>query len=439
MSIRNKAHLLFGGTVVTTALSVTMGIILARLLGPIGMGRYQMPTSLGMVIATFSDFGIGLATIYFLNVHKVDTEKLVSTAMGCGIVLGVLSGVVTYCLLSYGGRYAGVLSGGVKIIFSVGVGLITLRYALCQILMAKMRVVTYALVNVLSLLSTLLLLSALVPCHALNVDTALIAASFGQLTACGMVLFGLRDYISFTCMPDLGLIWRMLQYGLQLYTVNLLLVLDLNIGLLGVGFLMPGQFSEIAFFSRAVAVCGVMRLIPTSLTTLLYSHWCTVEGEERLRQVEGAIRINLVIGLALLVGIVLSGRYFIIILYGKSFLPAVMVLRILALQQMMWMVSKVFQAFFASTGKPLLTSINMAIANVVSILCLLFLTPRLGITGAAIAVTLGQAVYIVMNFVQARAIGLRISGAVEIRWSDIRYAVRSFSPRRTQLSERKST
>jgi O-antigen/teichoic acid export membrane protein len=92
-------------------------------------------------------------------------------------------------------------------------------------------------------------------------------------------------------------------------------------------------------------------------------------------------------------------------MYGKSFLPTLLPLKILALQQTMWMISKVFQAFFAGTRKPLLPSIIVAIANVFSLLSMLIKVPSHGIVGAAIAVSLGQAVYLGMNFFQAKRLG----------------------------------
>jgi O-antigen/teichoic acid export membrane protein len=431
VSLINKGYILIAGTILTAILGMVQGIIIARFLGPAGMGQYQMPTSLGLVIATVLMFGIGLANVYFLNFHKCDPKKILTNSLVCGSVLGLIAAAIMYYFFSYQHQYTGAVSGATKIIFAMGIGLMVLVNIVKQILIAKMKIFIYSLVNVTSGLSMLLLLAALIAFRHLNVEMALIAASVCQLIAFGVVAYGLREDISFNMWADFGLMWRTFKYGLHLYAVNLLLTLDTNIGLLCIGFLMPGAFSDIGYFSRAMAICGLMRLLPTSLTNLLYSHWCSVQGEARTQQVEKMVRVNLLVGSVIFLGILLGGQYLIVIIYGRAFLPALLPLQILALQQLMWMISKVFQAFFAGAGRPSLTSINVGIANVISIFSLFALIPPLGITGAAIALTVGQAVYLGMNFFQARRFfGLKISHAVSLQFDDLRFVAHSLCNKR---------
>ncbi len=420
--IANKGLTMVVGTVSTAVMSMLQGIIISRVLGPAGTGQYQLSVTLSITLITFFSLGMGLANIYFLNHHKINPKQIVMNSLAVGLFLGLFSSLTIFYFFTFKKNYAGALGPWAKIIFSSGLCFMVLQVFMTQILIAKMKVRQYIAVGIVSSFVNLFLCALLGALGLLSPGAALIIYSLYQITMATLSLYFLREDISFAYAPDFRLIWRTFKYGLQLYVANLLLTLDQNISLLMIGFLMPGQFDAAGYYSRAVTLCGLIRLLPTAMTNLLYSHWAAVQGQERTRQVERVIRIYLLFGVAFVITLILAGKYLMIVMYGRAFLPAVIPLQILGFQQTMWMISNVFQALFAGSGKPTLTTVNIGGGNMVSLAGSFVLIPVLGIVGAAIALTCGQAVYTFLNLLQARKyFGLNFRNCLAFNRQDLTY------------------
>lgn len=429
--IANKGLTMLIGTISTAAMNLLQGIILSRILGPAGTGQYQLAVTMSVTLTTFFAFGLGLANIFFLNHHKIDPRRIVMNSLSAGLFLGVISSLTMFYFFTFNKHYVGAFDLWPRIIISVGMCFMMLHLMTMQILIALMKVREYVVMTIVSSFASLFLLTVCGGLGILTPGISLIIYALYQFTMTFISLYFLRAYISFSFAPDLKLMWRTFKYGLQMYSVNLLLTLDQNISLIAIGYLMPGRFEAAGYYSRAITLCGLMRLIPTALTNLLYSHWALVDGQERIRQVEKVIRLYLIFGLAILFVIIFAGRYLIELLYGHAFLPALLPLQILGVQQTMWMISKVFQALFAGSGKPLLTTLNIGGGNVISVAGAFVLIPMLGIVGAAVALTAGQAVYTFLNVMQAKKyFGLRFMNCLSISRADFVYLLNTLRRRR---------
>ena len=240
-----------------------------------------------------------------------------------------------------------------------------------------------------------------------------------EVVAVALLLVYLRKNVVIPPRPDLSLLSRTYRYGLQLYAVNLLTMIDQQIAVLFLGFLVPGEFEMIGFFTRAMAICGLIRLVPNSIALLLYSYWSSAD-RNRPEQAQMVLRFAVATGLVLAVVVAIAGKPLIIVLYGRAFLPAYAPLMVLVAQQVLWVVSRIFQSLFSGRGKPMLASYSLLLSNGVSVIGLLLLIPRWDIVGAAVAVTAGQACCVVLNMVQARIhFGLRIGSCLLLRPSDL--------------------
>lgn len=420
MSIIRKSLVMIGGSAATLFLSAVQGIIVARILEPAGTGQYQLAITLSITVTTFFIFGIGQANIFFLNHHKADPQRIVANSILFSVLTGFLAALTLYFIFSFGQKYMGRFSNGVELIFSLSLLFMLLQAVMGQILIAEMRVMEFNISQLATKSVAVLLIGALACTGVLTAGSALVAVALSQVLAFFLTLLFLRNHLSLCFTPDFTLLWKTIRYGLQLYTVNLLLILDQYISMIFIGLLMPGEFAALGYYSRAVAICSLIRLVPFSLQNMLYSHWAGLNEKQKVSQIEKALRIYLIVGITIVAGIYLAGRYLIIILYGKTFLPAYPVLLILGVQQVMWMMSNVFQSFFSSSGMPMLTTCNLIITTGLSAVGMVLLIPPMGIVGAAWCITVAHLVSVVINFILARKFfGLSIINCFHVNLNDI--------------------
>lgn len=402
MSLLRRVAIVAGGTWSTAVMGVALGIVISRSLGPEGTGRYQLVYALALTVITFLFFGIGQSNIYFLNKWKADPKRVVSNSLLFSAVFGLIALCVILALFllnpSYTGQYPPFVIGA----FSVAMPFFFASAVLRKVLMAEMRVVHYSIsqltVNLLMLLST----GVLALLGKLSTDLAIICLSAAFLVDLLILLVFLRRHLTFPPLPDLSLLGRTIKYGLQLYLVNMMVSVNQQMAVIVLGIMLPGDFDSIGYFARAVTICGLVRLLAQGTSMLLYSHWSGESLEVKKKQAAQVLRLAMVLNGLMVTAVLLFGESLIVLMYGREFLPAYAPLRILAFQQALAVLSKIYQSFFSGSGRPSLSAISMAAANITSAVGMVVLIPREGIAGAAYAVLAGQIVCTTINLIQAR-------------------------------------
>lgn len=420
MSLVRKSLLMIGGIGAVTFLSALQGIIIARVLGPEGMGQFQLVITSGVMIMTFFVFGLSKANVYFLNHHREDANTIIVNSAFFSVVLGLSSSIFLYLLFSYGHAFTGDYDTSTKLIFSLGLLFLFFQVNNRFILLAKMRVVEFNLTQLGGSVLSVTLIGWLAYAGTLSINNALKIIVASYLLNAALTYLFLRVDIKGFSLPDFKLLWRTLKYGFQLHAVNLLITMDNSIGVIFLGLLLSGEFDSIGYYSRAVAICVIIKMIPAALSSLLYSHWSSVEGDRKTRQAERVLRIYLFLGIAIVLLIYAFGKHLIVLLYGEAFLPAYATLLVLSIQQVLWMLSTVFQSLFTGSGRPMLVTYGMLLTTVLKVSGLILLIPRMGIIGAALAVTVGDFVYLVINYrIATRHFGLISKHSFIINSSDL--------------------
>lgn len=85
-----------------------------------------------------------------------------------------------------------------------------------------------------------------------------------------------------------------------------------------------------------------------------------------------------------------------LVLFSREFLDAVPLIRVLALGVIVRCAYKVVVPYLAGTDRPGMASLAVGIGTTVNLVLLLVLLPTVGLTGAAIAMTVG---YLVSSFI----------------------------------------
>lgn len=402
MGMIQKGLGMLSGTLLLTLVGALQSIVVARTLGPEGTGQFQLAVSVSVVGSTLAILGVGQANIYFLNHLKESLSVLFFNSLALSAVLGAVASLGVYLALWFGPVLAEHLDHWVVVVFSLSAALMTLQLMLRPLLVAQFKVLAYNACLFLGRGGVLAGILILFCWGRLSPGTTLLLLAASQVLIVVAILMSFHHQIDYGRGLNFGVMGRTLRYGLKLHAVNMLSSIDQNIGILGIGVLMAGDFAEVGYFSRAVAICLLLRIIPLSLSNLLYSHWAAVPDRQRVGQVEKVLRIITFTGAIMCLFLLFFGGPIVSLLYGREFLPAASLLRVLAVQQYFWMLSQVFQSFFMGCGRPWLTAINLSLSTMASIIGMAVLIPRLGGMGAALSLAVGHAVCLGANFYIAR-------------------------------------
>lgn len=430
---RNSLIMVFGGGI-TTLLSAVQGIVVARLLGPTGIGQFQLAITLSLVISTLLIFGIGQANIYFLNQLKKELYIIFSNSILFSVIAGIIAVVSALLIFRFGDEYTGNFKQLTEILFSFSLFFIILQAILGQILVSQMRVKAFNAIQVAVRTGIIILICVLAWIIGVSVDLAIIIIAISQVVTACWFYFMIKNRISSTLAIDLPLLWQTFKYGIKLHTVSLLTTLDQNIGVILISYHMPGEFDEIGFYSRAMAICALFRVIPLSLQNFLYSHWSGLNEQSRTRQMENVLKMYFYFGIALVIAVFIFGKYVIWGMYGKAFLPAYPVLLMLSIQQVLWLITKVLQPFCFSSGKPSLITYNLIAVTSLSVVTMFYMIPKFGIVGAAYSLLIGHTFGVFINALIAKKVyGINLYHCILINKEDIVLLLRKLNVRKSLI------
>lgn len=428
MSLIQKSVLNMVGTITVNCLAAIAGIILARSLGPDGMGQYQLCITTVIMIATLFNFGVGQASIYFINNRKEPVEMVSSTSLVFGFAIGVFSAILLFGVLQIR-SYFGVLPVKTIAFLSFGVWVLSCYTSVLTILMAGLRVKLYITVVILRSFIALAMLVQLVLLSAVTVSSALAVQVLGIVGSFILLVWFLRNYLKRLRQTSLSLIKRMIGFGLQFTVGNVINLLNVNIGLYLVRYYLSENFEYVGYYGRATAVAGLLIMLPTAVGPILYSRWSSLSLEQRVKQVGMATRLMVALGLTICVILMFAAKWIILLMYGSEYTPAVFPLRILSLALLLTFICYPLHQLFPSSGHPLLSSVVLGVSLIGMAGMMVVLIPRYSIAGAAIAVGIGNALGALVGYaIAVRKFGVDIGSCFIVRSSDIKYVLQSFMP-----------
>jgi len=401
-------------------------MMLCRTLLPEGMGRYQVPLTAGILVMTILNFGVGQSNVFFLNKHRVAYKKVVMNSVWFGIIGSSFLIVLLPLLFSLFRGYFGMLCLWSQLVFAVGIAAIFCFNLLRPVLIAGLKVSQDIGARVANQGGILIAVACGLVFGFLSVDTALAAVAFGNILALAVVVYFVKNYIDFKTPFLWGLFKETITYGLKIVVAHFVYILHVSLGLMLVRYLMPEDFTSVGYYGRAVAVCGLVMLLPTSVGPLLYAQWSGLPGWQRNAQVALAMRLHFAAGAAIVTVLMFFGPWIIAILYGKAFLPAVSTMRILAIGVAYRCVYNVCHNLLASDGRAHVTGYIFSFGLIVTAALSFLFVPYIGINGAALADVVGNSIVLSIGILLLKKdYGLEVHKMIIPRKSDLQFLVKA--------------
>jgi len=370
-------------------LGMLTGVILARALGPEALGQYQLFLSSQTIIITLFSLGIGNASIYFINSKLIAQKEIISSFVKIFIPSGIVVAILFGLSILLFDNYFGNILLTTLIVFLIGTTSLVISSILRPILYAEQKIKEVTFFNILPPLILLIGIGIYFICSSVIVETALFYWGIGNTLACVLLLQYYRKDINLKFKLNSKNIKSVFAYGLKLSASNLIFVLIGNVSIFLIKYLMHNGFEAVGIYSRAVAICSLIFMIPTSIGPLLFSKWSGLKKETLKLQAEQTTRILLFITLIFTIIIILLRKQFIYLLYGNAYLIAHQAIIILAPTLIFQTISEIMNNLLASIGKAGVTLYAFIGSLILIIISSLMLIPWLGINGAAISVLLG--------------------------------------------------
>jgi O-antigen/teichoic acid export membrane protein len=171
--------------------------------------------------------------------------------------------------------------------------------------------------------------------------------------------------IKFGILPMLNFLMITLNYTID--TVILKLFVD---------------YRHIGYYSVGIGLVGSAWVIPDAFKEVLFGKTAKSDSIEDILL---SIKITFYFSLAMILLVILLGKYVIVFLYGKEFLPAYIVTNVIFVGTLSMIFYKLIYTLFIAQGKSKVSFIILLISVLLNVVLNFSLDRLLGIIGAALA------------------------------------------------------
>lgn len=379
----------FASKILSLFLTVAGQSCLAWTLGPAGRGSYAVCVLYATMLTLIFVLGCGIANTYLVASRKLTlSEGVIQTGLYgiCGSVLAIGTGLFLmrydWQIFSQASRHDFYIA-----LFSIPLGIFSVSYI--RLLTAVKRFKAYAILYAGNAFFHLIFMVLFILVFKWGVTGAILSNSATAFLSIAMALIYFRKQFHITwAPPTLNHVKEMLSYGLRYYFGKLSNEVNFQVGAIVLAFFATKE--DIGLFSIASMLTTRVMLIPDSLMFVLLSR-VAPDKKGRHDLIAKSVRLALLICGAVLLGIVIVASPMVRILFSSEFLPAVPLVRILAIGVVMRCASKMLIPFFLGINKPGTSSMSVAVGALTNIALLWLLFPFFGLISAAIAMSASYA------------------------------------------------
>ncbi len=394
MSILRNSILTITGRVTAFVLFAANGIVVARLLGPTARGEYALLILTANFSAILLTFGLGTSSAYFISQKKIAASTLLSFALCFGVLLGTLAVLVFWRLdeTIIATWFPGVSNAHLRLCAFAIPGILLCNFLL-GITQGLERFVLYNLTNALRPLAALLCFLTLWYIGMRDVQPALWAYILGFTLASAVLFIALASSRNDEMFLNSQKLKLLFGYGWKVYLAEISSYLFYRVDLFLIGYFLDttqaGYYALAAFFAEG------MWLLAGSIGTVLLPAAGSRNAEQMRTLVPRAVRmIVLLTGLSLF-ALFLFDEAVITVVVGEDYLPALAPLRYSYLGILAMSLIKVIAAYALSLDQAQFNTRVTLVGLCSNFLLNLWLIPKLGIVGAALATSSS---YVLMAF-----------------------------------------
>ncbi|MEM2956118.1 MAG: flippase [Candidatus Pacearchaeota archaeon] len=410
-------------SIITRFGALIFTIIIARILQPELFGLYSLALSVMFLIMTFTDLGINTALVKYLSdAFKKDNKKAVGyfnyflrIKLTLTLILFAILLVIAYPLSNYifnkPSLFFPLLLCAIYMIFYTFVGFYeSIFYVIQKVKYVTINEVIYQILRIfLAILGIYLITNKVVGTIA--------GLIFASIVALGIIIyfshkyyFSIIEKTSQLSKNEKKEIFKFLFYT-TIGSITGVFFSYIDIILLGI--FVRSEF--IGYYKAAFGIVGALTGF-ISITNVLLPLFVQLKGERLENAFNKIFRYSVILALPITFGLLLIAKPFIIIIYGSSYLQAVIPLYVISFLMVEYTLSPMVSWLFAAKGKPQITAkllmistIMNIILNILFILYLIRISETAAVLGVAIATLISRYFYFIILIKKTKKnIGIKI-------------------------------
>ena len=393
----------------TLAIQIPTSILLARLLGVEGKGVYTLLTVIPWLTAFIFLFGQDTAQTWLLSSRR---SRLGPVAAYCFALLATVSPLAAVVYLwGVAPRVMASAPGLLVAASAILVPLVVARYLVLGLILGHERVIRFNLYYLATSVLVLVLVAVLTGAMGRGLAGALTAFIIAQAAVIPLGIWWIvRSWAEDTGagrgnISGVQLVRRSLAYGLKGHLAGVLVTFNQRFDIFLLGAL--SDTTQIGLYAVAVAVAETIWHIPMSIHLNLFPRVSAEGSDTGVRRLPRAFRMTVILSVGLALALLLLGRLLIGLLFGADFLPAYRSLALLLPGVLAVACASVFESYFAGVDRRQYQSYSVACSFAVGLSLGLWLIPRWGAPGAALASSVSYVLQMVISISLGRKAGAR--------------------------------
>lgn len=380
----------FATQISISVLSFLVSVIVARVFGTEGKGEIAYILLVFTTIGQYGHMGITYATPYFSKKTKFTSNEVFNnnfTYILCTCILLTIIILVgkIFGLILNEYNYFTVFLGIVMFIFTM------IAEFLSTVYISHERIIELNKITLTSNIIKLSLIFLLWIIKLLNFYTYLIVLVLPLIY--NSLFLGIKVKEKLKLGLNKLLLHQEFKFGITIYLATLFIFMNYKIDQFFINFML-GK-SELGIYSVAVSLAELLFLIPGSVASAILGRLYNMKNsnqQERTKVTSNTIKITFYVTLILMfIGIMCTP--IIPLIYGERYRGAMVPTIILFVGILFASIGKISSSYFQSSGEPKIHLYITFSVFLVNIILNLYLIPRNGIIGAALASSVSYLVY----------------------------------------------
>jgi len=399
-----------GATILTAALQILFGVVLARILGPAAFGLM----ALGNVVLTFSNYfvrmGMGPAIVQSKDLSDEDVNFAFTFSIVIGLAVSILLAVSSSLIASLfiKPELGPILrAAGISLFFTA---VSSTLMALLQRQMEFKKVVMIETAGFVLGSGVVSVGMALLGYGVWSLVIGLIVNRFVQLVL-ALAALGRAVRLRFALAAHRRLVWFSSYYSMN----SLLEYGSANLDTVTVGRLFSSE--AVGLYTRAYYLANMpVQLLVSSLTRVMYPVFSRLQSN-RAHMVRAQLELLSIVGalsMAICLGMIPAADKIVLVMLGSQWLGSVLVLRLLLIAVPFDFMAHVFALTFDAAGE-LKRKTRLQLATLVLLVLGLALLGKFGLWGIGLAITLSSAIHLGLYVVQnKRVLSVPVSDSLRV-------------------------
>ena len=399
----------FASSVVVLLLHFFQKPVLARFLGPDGLGLFSMAVVITTIFGLIATFGIDSALVKFTAEHKENKSKvssLVTSAFIAILIIGMFGGLILFFSSDTFARIFNMPSLSLLLkIYSLALPFTLMHGIIISLFMGLREVRYFAVIRILGAFFALAFILAFLNI-GLGVEGAMLGTVLGIIVVVCVAMVCVKRLVHFT-VSDYGINTKTLvSFGSRLMGANIIGYVYIYVDTLMIGYFLTS--TDVGYYDCAASLSRFFWLVPNAIGTVAYPAISEYQAKNDFQAINTLVDKVTKYSACLLIfagmAVLFFAKDIVFFIFTPEFSPAVLPLTILIIGTVTFGTLKSLGAIFAGVGRPDLTLKITAIGALGNVFLNLLLIPLYGIIGAAIATTLVHVLIVIITVLLLRKV-----------------------------------